>query len=139
MLDNVLCHLESPFMLIASTYGVVHARCIGPCHQNRDLSAQLGQLERAGNCCDDCSSCRTSRTETSYRRKGRVTLSFVRRHQGFFNPRRPCNSCRVSVFGLLIDGEGHGPDESYTCERCKGAYTPNMKSAGAKYTFQHSR
>lgn len=138
MLDDVLCRLESPLLLVASPYRIIHARRTAPCHQNRDLSAQLGQLERAGNCCDDRSSRRTGRTETSDRRKGRVAPSFVCRDQRFFTSRGPCDCCRVFVFGLLIDGEGHGPDEGHTRERCKGAYTKHMKSVGSIYNSMYS-
>lgn len=123
MLDDVCCHLKSPFLLVTSPYGVIHARRIGFCHQNRDLSAQLGQFKGAGYRCDDRSSCRAGRTETGHGGKGRVAPSLVRRGQGFFTSRRPCNSCRIFVLGLLVDGKGHGPDESHTRERCKGAYT----------------
>ena len=135
MCNNVLCRLERPFLFITSPDRVIHARRITPGHQHRDLSAELGQLEGASNCSDDRSSSCTSRPETSQRRKGRVAPSLVRRHQRFFAARRPCDCCRVSVFGLLVDGKGHGPDESHTRERCKGAYIQSIMSAEPRGIF----
>lgn len=122
MSDYISCRFKCSLLLIAFPDWIIHARRITPCHQDRNLRTELGQLKGASDCRDDSTSCCARRTEASHGPKCRITSKFVGNNQGFLPSSRPCDQGRVLVFSLLIDGEGHRSDESNASERCQSAY-----------------